>query len=948
MERLSSKLIPIFFFVFGLSVTCFPFGASAFENADSENINPTSTSAEITRKDVDEGENIGKVESGVAESPTNSIKFTYKDTGIPIILPRSTWENNESLEKLLWWLPEEGHEPPDYRQLERIIVHDMGCPLSSPTCNSDNVDPIAVIQNVYRFHSVTRGWGDIGYNYIIDRQGKIYEGRYGGNGVRAAHVYHDRNCDNFNPSTVGIMLVGNYSSAPIPDIMQKNLERLVAWIAATNNLDLSGTITTKVWHNPKVGTYCDISNGGFTSSFSGPILLSHGDIEQGNSDKFDLSQVNKNAFALVDSISQYVYKATDNDQIYQIKSGVRLSYNGELATNEIQEETLPTSTNEIIKEENNTNQLPKLLAINKNQLIAFSPQDGTIYSDGTILKSNTRSLVFLIENKVRKKIDSLTPLKMRGLDISTAISITDRELAKYPYSGLLGFTEGSLLAEKETSDVYLVEKNKRRHITSAALFNALNFIWGNINPVSKEELKVHSVGDPLLFTDGTLIKGTNPRVWLIDSKKRRPISSAELFEALGLKWSEIKTLEDYEAGRYALGTFVSWPDATLIQGEETPEVYIVKNNGSKEWVPSAEEFESRGYQWKDVRTITREELNDYPLVGLNPTTAIQEEPEESSKESIVDETPSLPDEETPPVNESDNKGPSIRIAIYSLKDEDHVAMRAVGGTFRVLHNGNLILETKSQDEEFIVRYNELNPIGVARFEPIGNAILEITSYDARHPCVNNETWCRNINDNKFRGAIEIVYSNASKKFWVVNELPMEHYLRGIAEMINGDPLEYRKAFAIAARSYALYHLNRGGKREGEPYHLNNTSGDQVYKGYGFEQRAYDPVEGVELTNGQVATYNGEVIVAAYSSGAPGPTLSACTSWRGMFCESKFDYLDGGVADPEGTTYAYTSCGGANHCVGIDAAGARQMARNGKTYEEILKWYYQGVEIMKKW
>ena len=184
---------------------------------------------------------------------------------------------------------------------------------------------------------------------------------------------------------------------------------------------------------------------------------------------------------------------------------------------------------------------------------------------------------------------------------------------------------------------------------------------------------------------------------------------------------------------------------------------------------------------------------------------------------------------------------------------------------------------------------------------------------------------------------------------MVNELPLEDYLKGVAEIINGDPLEYRKAFVIGARSYALYHLNRGGKREGEPYHLNNTANDQLYKGYGFEIRAYDPVEAVNLTNGEIATYNGNVIVGAYSSGAPGPTLSACDDlgWSG-FCESAYDYLDGGINDPEGTIYGYQSCGDANHCAGIDAAGARKMAELGKTYQEILKWYYPGVEIEKKW
>ena len=950
---MAARLTTTSFLIISLSLAFFPFGVAA-----QETINPTST--EPLEGDVDEGEVIIPIEEATGEHTEVPSYLVYENSDIPIVLPRSTWENSESLEKLLRWLPESGHEPPDYHPLERIVVHDLGCPTTSSTCNNDDTDPVAIIQSIYRFHSVTRGWGDIGYNYIIDRKGRIYEGRYGGNGVRGAHVYHDRNCENYNAGSVGIMLIGNYSSSPIPEVMQRSLERLVAWIATTNTLDLSATVTTAIWKNPKVGSFCDVSGGGFNSSFTGPVLLSHGDIEQGNSDIFDLSQINRNALLLLEGASLYVYNIENEVDIYQIKDGMRISYSDEIAAEEdlnslIPEEsipietsptstveTLPTSTEGVI--EGNTPQLPELLAINENQLLAFPAEIVPDYAENTILRSLTRSLTFLIENGVRKKIISSAILDSRGLNLASAISVTDRELASYPYRGLLGFSEGSLVADQNTGSVYVVEENMLRHITSAALFNTLNFIWNYINPVSSEELKVHTVGDPLLFPDGILITGSDPRVWLVDNQDRRHIASARLFGVLGFRWDEIQQLEDYEVERYDEGLFVFWPDGTLIRGEETEEVYLVKDGGNKEWIPSAEEFITQGYKWENIVVITQEELTDYPLVGINPAM-VPEEPE-ATPEEVVEETPEdvvSPAEEEQTVPGAGNLGPNIRIALYSLSPGDQIIIGSVGGTFRVLHNGNLILGTSSPDEEFVIRYNELNPLGVVRFEPMGEGtILEIVSYEDR------PSWNLTINDNLFRGAIEIEYSQKSQKFWVVNELPIEEYLKGVAETLNGDPPEYGKAFAIASRSYALYHLNRGGKREGEPYHLNNTSSDQVYKGYGFEQRAYDPVAYIELTTGQVATYNGEIIVAAYSSGAPGVTLSACDlGWTG-FCGAEFDYLDGGVSDPVETEYGYTSCGGANHCVGIDAAGAREMASLGKTYEEILKWYYPGINLEKKW
>ena len=113
----------------------------------------------------------------------------YGNTDVPKIYPRAIWETTQDLKNLLTWLPVDPNTPPDYNRVERVVVHDQGC-LNPQTCTQNATNyPVATIQNIYRFHSVTKGWGDIGYNFIIDRQGRIFEGRYGSNGVRGAHLH---------------------------------------------------------------------------------------------------------------------------------------------------------------------------------------------------------------------------------------------------------------------------------------------------------------------------------------------------------------------------------------------------------------------------------------------------------------------------------------------------------------------------------------------------------------------------------------------------------------------------------------------------------------------------------------------------------------------------------------------------------------------------------------
>ena len=160
-----------------------------------------------------------------------------------------------------------------------------------------------------------------------------------------------------------------------------------------------------------------------------------------------------------------------------------------------------------------------------------------------------------------------------------------------------------------------------------------------------------------------------------------------------------------------------------------------------------------------------------------------------------------------------------------------------------------------------------------------NGIMQVTSYH------DIPWWDTNIDDNRFRGKIEVRYSPVSGKLWVINDLPLEFYLRGIAETGSGAPQEFLKTMSIAARDYALYHVNRGGKYYGNSqdiFHLKNSRNgngdDQVYQGYGFESRFPDLTAAVTATSGLVVTYNGSLALTPYFSNTDGRTRSAEEAW----------------------------------------------------------------------
>jgi N-acetylmuramoyl-L-alanine amidase-like protein len=151
---------------------------------------------------------------------------------MPPVIRRSEWGCDESL---MTWTPE-------FYPVQKLICH------HTATQNNDP-DPAATVRSIYYYHAVTQNWGDIGYNFLIDESGRIYEGRYSrvyatgeaptgedaaGKGVTAAHAYQ------YNSGTVGLALLGTLTSQDTTAAGRSAIEKMLAWKAATHGIDPKG------------------------------------------------------------------------------------------------------------------------------------------------------------------------------------------------------------------------------------------------------------------------------------------------------------------------------------------------------------------------------------------------------------------------------------------------------------------------------------------------------------------------------------------------------------------------------------------------------------------------------------------------------------------------------------------------------------------------------------
>lgn len=303
--------------------------------------------------------------------------------------------------------------------------------------------------------------------------------------------------------------------------------------------------------------------------------------------------------------------------------------------------------------------------------------------------------------------------------------------------------------------------------------------------------------------------------------------------------------------------------------------------------------------------------------------------------------PEPPETDVPPSPPTISLGePAIRVGLFATEDEEEILPRGASATLTLL-DGTGVAEIPKDTAVFIGFANDRYHLRSATFDlttPYAprltvesvDAILEIRSYEHR------PAWNPKLNDNTFRGALELRHSETTGRTWMINELPMESYLRGIAEASDDDSPEYLKALFIAARTYALYHLQTNTKHD-EEFFIVDATNDQVYRGYAFEQRAPNITQIVEATRGLAVTYENEIVVTPYFSHTDGRTRS----WEEVWGGGPYAWL---VTKPDPCCTDKTLLG---HGVGLSALGAKWFVEEKQwTYDQILTYYYTGIAITR--
>ena len=149
----------------------------------------------------------------------------------------------------------------EYHPVTHLIVHHT-------LSDNNTVDWPAHLRAIWNYHTFGLGWGDIGYHYLIDPNGNIYEGHLGGDDVIGIHA------NTANTGSMGVALLGDFGDVTPPNPMLSALVELLAWKADQRDINVyesSAALPNVEWGLPNLMGHRDVF-GGFGTECPGTAV----------------------------------------------------------------------------------------------------------------------------------------------------------------------------------------------------------------------------------------------------------------------------------------------------------------------------------------------------------------------------------------------------------------------------------------------------------------------------------------------------------------------------------------------------------------------------------------------------------------------------------------------------------------------------------------------------
>ena len=156
--------------------------------------------------------------------------------GAPVMFTRAQWGGDTVVPRAA----------PSYGQVQLAFVHH--------TVNTNDYGPedsAAIVLGIAKYHRDHNGWNDIGYNFLVDQYGQIFEGRAGGIDLPIVGAQ----AQGFNSVSTGVASIGTYTAVAQTEAGMEALARIIGWKLSLHGVPVAGAVTVT-------------SAGGETNKFS--------------------------------------------------------------------------------------------------------------------------------------------------------------------------------------------------------------------------------------------------------------------------------------------------------------------------------------------------------------------------------------------------------------------------------------------------------------------------------------------------------------------------------------------------------------------------------------------------------------------------------------------------------------------------------------------------------
>ena len=176
--------------------------------------------------------------------------------GLPVaVTTRAEWGANASY--MSW--------DPEYARAGHVVVHH-----TAGTNSYSAGQSASIVRGIYYYHAVTLDWGDIGYNFLVDKFGTVFEGRSGSVAAPAGKMSIGAHARGVNTGTMGISMMGDYSAVSPSDAQLSSVGKMAGWFLKRAGIsDVTGWAGLHVWTTERYQA---------GSTISMPRILGHRDV----------------------------------------------------------------------------------------------------------------------------------------------------------------------------------------------------------------------------------------------------------------------------------------------------------------------------------------------------------------------------------------------------------------------------------------------------------------------------------------------------------------------------------------------------------------------------------------------------------------------------------------------------------------------------------------------